>query len=181
MQTSYELYATRQDLLDLLRTFEESTPVQYALSGAFREPTTPVYTAAVDIEDLGTARRENSLLDRHYLILPRDAELRAEPIAQQNGGTLFYVDASRNPEGILLVPGGIFQGTALIAGTLGMNNLDPAARRLFRPLARLLRDRFTRIGDAYVGPEALALLQNGFRLTSDADPTRGLDLQLKGR
>jgi hypothetical protein len=177
VQTSYDFYASAADLLDLLRTVEESTPVTYALAGAFKETPTPVYESAEAIPELGKARRESTLQERHFLVVRRETALRVEPIAQQAGGTLFYVDGSRNPEAILLVPGGLFHRTCLIGGVVGMNNLNPAARRLFQVFARLVRKRFTRVEDAYVGPEAFALLKKGFRLTTDADLARGQDLQ----
>jgi hypothetical protein len=179
MRTSYDFYASAADLLDLLRAFEEGTPVKYALAGAFKERATPAYESVAAIPELGTATRTSRLYDRQFLVLPRDIPLRIKPIEQQAGGTLFYADGSLNPEAIVMCPGGLFHKTCLLEGCVGMNNLNPAARRLFQTLARLLRKRFRRVGDAYVGPEALAMLKKGFRLSYDAEANRGQDLQLE--
>jgi hypothetical protein len=178
MQTSYDFYASTGDLLDLLRAVEENIPVKYALAGAFKEATPPVYELAEAIPDIGIARRGCRLFDRQFLIVRRETALRVQPIAQQRGGCLFYVDGSGNPEGILLAPGGLFGKTCLVCGCVGMNNLHPAALRVFQTFARLLRKRFTRVKDAYVGPQALDMLKQGFRLTYNADHD-GEDLQLE--
>jgi hypothetical protein len=182
MRTSYDFYATGADLLDLLRAFEEGTPVRYALAGAFNDERAALaYESAATIPKLGIATRPSRLLDRHFLVLPRDIPLRSEPKEQQAGGTLFYVDGARNPEAIGLSPGGLFHNTCLTEGCVGMNNFNLAARRLFKTFARLLRKRFTRVGDTYVGPEALAMLKKGLRLAYDADADQGRDLQLQPR
>jgi hypothetical protein len=61
---------------------------------------------------------------------------------------------------------------------VGLNNRNATARQLFQTFTRLLRKRFTRVGEAHLGDEALGMLKEGFRLTYDADLDRGQDLQL---
>jgi hypothetical protein len=54
----------------------------------------------------------------------------------------------------------------------------PAARKLYRRFVKTLRKQFSTIENTYVGPEALQLGKQGWRLTQSSKLDRDTDLNI---
>lgn len=72
-----------------------------------------------------------------------------------------------NPDSIVFSPGGIYSGQKiLIAGHIGTISRTTASLDLYKRFAKAAIRNFEKIGSYYVGPEAVRLMQQGYRMVT---------------
>lgn len=163
-------YAEQQDLRQLITAFEATTQCHYYEAGAFETSRIPTYTSLLDIPTLGTARTGDWNHATRLLLLPIGATLATRTVPQRAGGVRYFIDQLVNPQSMLLTLGGTFQPGVLIASGASTLATDAASLALYGSWAKLVK-KFKRVAYAYVGHQAHAHLQGGWRLvTSIASP-----------
>ena len=95
------------------------------------------------------------------------------------GGKVVYdIQLAKHPSAITFTPGGFWNPRTLIAGEIATIHDTSASTELYTLFRKELLRGFTSVQSFEVGPEALAFLKLGGRLTIDARAAPILDLVL---
>jgi hypothetical protein len=180
MQKSIRFYffATREDALPGILAFEAAYRVQYVLEDFADTPTIVRYSSITEIPDLGQSLHGATVCDRSYLILPADVEVKIKPVPQRRGGIKYSIGLLLNPTGFAFTPGGVYGERVLIAGSVGTATGHPDSIKLCKAFIRKLRRGWTKVYYCYVGPHALQLMKEGWRLTMNIQSPGEYDLSL---
>ena len=173
---STRFFATKNDLIPVLRGVEQRVPVKYVLFGHFRTPESPTFRRGEEIPNLGIAPGESHVSCPIFLICDPSLKLKAEPI---NDGKMYSFDQLENPDTITFSTGGLWKDILLYGRFATCTaSFSPVSKKLFQRYAYHVRKRFKHIGAYYVGPEAEEMLNQGKRLTLAEQTTKSFDLQL---
>ena len=82
-----------------------------------------------------------------------------------NGDDRYDVDQATNPNSVILNAGGEWVDGSLISGGVTTISVSPISQWLMRAVHSGIKKHFTRVQAFWVGPEALAALRSGKRLT----------------
>src|SRR4051812_861655 len=93
------------------------------------------------------------------------------------GKDRWAVDQLANPDSTILRHGGMFKSDILLAGEVRTASRTTAALRLQRAFDAAIRKTFVKIQAFHVGPEAVALLDSGYRLTAAEQSPPEFDLR----
>ncbi len=173
-----DFFATGSDLLPAVEAFEANNAVQYLLQGMFDEALTEQCHSAASIPNLGIAAFGHRDAEKTYLVIDRTALATFREVPQRRGQSRYSLDLMTNPTGFSFRPSGMFTGQFVIDGYIGTATGNPVSSELCKALAREIRKRFTKIRDYYVGPEALRLMEGGWRLTFSTQTPKEFDLKL---
>jgi len=177
MSTVIGLFATRNDLLDLLNEVEATRPIHYAEAGMFDSPELMVYPSALNIPSLGEIHVQESVQGRILLIADAAVQFVVRPVPQRRGGTRFAIDQKLNPDSVALFPGGQFDSHTLLAGNFGTCTDSEASSSLLGTVEASIRKRWVEIKSYAIGPEAASVLDAGGRLTANLRSPSEYDLQ----
>jgi hypothetical protein len=171
------IFATRNDLLDLLADVESARSVQYAEAGMFDKPAPATFGSSSEIPGLGTTHATSTNLAPRFLLADAGVPFSVRPVLQRKGGTRYAVDQQKNPDSVALIPGGQFDGQTLLAGSIGTCTNSAVSAALLGAIASVIRRKWVKIQSYAVGPEAARVLDAGGRLTADIWSPREYDLQ----
>lgn len=172
----FNFFATKDDLLPGVLAFEAEHRVHYVLWGLFDSPNFERYSSVADIPDFGRSIHGHSA-ERGFIVMPADAELKVESVPQRRGGTKYSIDLT-DICGFAFSPGGVYGDRFVIDGDVGVNMGTEESIKLCKEFIRKLRKGWTRIHSYYVGPQALQLMKEGYRLTSSIHSPESFDLRL---
>jgi len=99
-------------------------------------------------------------------------------VSPDAGSPVFHIDQLRNPDSTVFRLGGLHAENVLVAGEIATLGESQPAVELHRLMVRTVTRGFRRVQAFWLGPEALALLEAGARLTVDVQSPRLYDLQL---
>ena len=170
------IYATREDILGLMRDVEERIALNYVIAGMFDKAEHTTYCKATEIPDLGISRGGDTNLDLQVILAKDPAEFVMERVPQRKGGVRYSFDQVENPNTVVISAGGQFDETTVIAGSIGTCKNTPESVELFKLLKKMVRKRFVRIRSYYVGPDAKEILDAGGRLTTGISSPSEYDL-----
>lgn len=170
-------YATKGDLQALLLAIEAQRPLQFVAAGLFDSPSVEGRESLLDEPDIGTLTSGDPNHERRFLIADREVSISVREVPQRRGGVKYAVDQQSNPKTVAFVPGGSFGPSFLLAGQVGTISADPSSINLYESIRSEIRRMFTKIKTAYVGPEAEALLDAGWRLTASSKTPAIYDLK----
>ena len=176
MSHSYEIFATRGDVLALLGSVEETRAIQYVLVGLFDREPPIVATAAHEIENLGIAQSGDQNLVPAFLVQDPKSKVNVRRIPQRRGGVKYAIDQLKNPKSVVISAGGEYREEALIAGQIGTVSSDKDSLALLDVFAYELRKRFIKIQAYWVGKCAARALESGLRLTANITAPKEADL-----
>ena len=100
----------------------------------------------------------------------------------RGGGRRYSLDQMQNPQSVVLRTSKFVKGRMapfekrLLPGSMGTISEDAVSIALYSLLAKIIRKRFEKIQEFYVGPEAAAALDSGIRLTATNGSPPGNDL-----
>jgi hypothetical protein len=169
-------FSTRADLVSVLQLAESKRSLKYALAGMFLEPDIRYFCSGIQIEGLGSAKKGDQIHENKYLVIDSNEEIAVREVPQRRGGIKYAIDQQINPASIAFVPGGIFQENFVIQGELSTCTDDPVSKELLRLFATEIQRQFVKIQEFYVGKEAAALLDRGYRLTQSVHAPLEYDL-----
>jgi hypothetical protein len=168
-------FATKDDLLSLLRAVESERRLQVVVGGMFDEmPDVKAQDSLLGSLDLESTT--STISSANYLLFAPGTSVEIRRVEQRRGGVRYAVDQLANPKTVGLRPGGQFEG-CIIAGQLGTASDDPSSLELFRFISKQARRLFTKVKAFYVGKEASELLDKGWRLTTDVKSPPLYDLK----
>ncbi len=99
-------------------------------------------------------------------------------IRPPGGRVVYEVCHVDHPSSIKFAPGGLWDARTLVGGEIGTMHHTAASLEMFRLFCKELLQGFVEVRSFYVGPEALALLKSGARLTIDVKASPLWDLVL---
>lgn len=179
MSKQIHIFATHNDLIPGLREFEATTPVQYVLKEMRDDRNFKVFDSLTDAVDLGISRTGHHVTGDSYLVLEKESKLEIDEVRQISGRFKYLVHQNLNPTSITFEPGGMFQNVCLVVGHVGTASPNKESDVLYKRFRRAITKTFQTIGRYHVGPEAMQLLQNGFRLvTMHVNESKEYDLKL---
>lgn len=169
-------FATKDDLRRVFEAVESAWRLQYVEAGMFDSPTIHSIPSGSEIPNLGLAPSGTYNGEPFWLITRADKSVEVETVPQRGGGVRYCVDNRRNPDSILLWPGGLYDHGCLIAGRFGTGLRNPAVDELMRVFRTPISKTFAKVKSYLLGPEALGMFNSGCRLTGNAKSPRNLDL-----
>jgi hypothetical protein len=171
-------FATKQDLAPLLNSLEAQQNLEYTLTGMFDVNRLQTYFSYADIPDFGQASHPNAIGNPTYLVSLRGTKLRSYEVPQEAGGICFAISQRLNDDTITFSPGGWYGSDVILYGHIGTISNSVTSKNLCNFFARSFRERFERVQEFYVGPEALDRGKDGVRLTIGAASPTEVDLKI---
>lgn len=170
-------FATREDSAAVLEVIEGQRELQFVRTGLFDSPELDRTLSLARAPGLGLAPTGNTVLEPTYLVAARALPIEVRPVEQRKGGTKYAVDQMVNPRTIAFHPGGLFEQGCLISGEVSTASPEPESMELIKLFIKELRKRFTKVNAFYLGPRALELFDQGWRLTPTTRAPREVDLR----
>jgi hypothetical protein len=171
-------YATKQDLAPLLSSLEVQQDLQYTLTGLFDVNQPQTYFSYADIPNFGQASHPNAIANPTYLVSPRGTTLRTQAVPQKAGGVCFAISQQLNDDTIIFSPGGWYGSDVILYGRTGTISNSVTSKNLYNFFAKPFRERFEKVQEFYVGPEALNRGKVGVRLTIGASSPVEFELRI---
>jgi hypothetical protein len=175
--TQRHFFATPSDLQTVFEQAEAKGPFCYALAGVFDARRPSVFASALILPTLREPAASQTGACATYVIVPAALEVRVRPVPQAAGGVKYAVDQLENPDSATLTHGGLFAPGVLISGRVATVSATPTAKKIQSAFSNAIHKSFVRVNAYYVGPNAYELLQQGCRLTFNADAPREYDLE----
>jgi hypothetical protein len=168
--------ADEADARLLLNAATEENSLAFALSGLFDTNDVQIFSRE-NLRNVGVAPSGDVNQEPTYLAAEEGALFTARAVLQRSGGTKYAVDQTTNGDTVAITFGGRHSREVLIAGRVGTVSATNAAVDLYKSFERLIKKHFTKVKSFYVGPEALAALYRGERLTTSVRSPKLYDLQ----
>ena len=169
-------FATKDDLLLVLRKLEASRPIKYTRAGQLVGPVPEIWKSGDDLPQLGKATGDQAVACDPFLVIDEDSTVHVESRRMFNGQERFDVYQYMNPDSIELRPGGEWTDGAIIPGDITTISTSPISQALMRSAHSAIKKHFTRVRAFWVGPEALVALRSGKRLTYAIQSPPAFDL-----
>jgi hypothetical protein len=179
MGATIRFYATREDLLRVLRDVEQAQELAYVRTGDCEGPDPNLYHQADQLDGLGISHTGEMLREPSYFILPSKVQIQVDPIPRSVGGVRYYVGARLNTDAINLISGGTFTELAIVEGQLRLFTDSKLAMEVFRLCKSAMRKRFNRYGGILIGHHALDLHRGGRRLVQSIKSPPEWDIRVE--
>lgn len=164
MSKQINIFATRDDLIPMLKTIEAVKPLKYALCGIFDTPIT-FYNSLLNYPLLGFNTTGEHVAE-NFLVCDVSTKINIKKIVDSNGKTLYSLYPIDNDQSIVFSPGGIFNGKYLVCGHIGTTFRNEESLTLFKIFSKTLIKNFKKVKGYYVGSEAEVMLDKGARLVT---------------
>jgi hypothetical protein len=163
-------FCTVADVVLCMKGTEDQEPLQYHLKESATPSSEPVLTITAVAPDV-IARHE-----RQFLASRRGDQLRVRKVEPSSGHPWYAFDQVENPDAVMLYFGSQ-TGTVLTPGSVSTLGGSSEAVSLFKLISKHFKKKCRRVKSYWVGPEALALLRSGWRLTVNETASRTYDLR----
>lgn len=175
-------FALKDDILAMLNLVENRGPLTYVLTGNFPSPELKdgiraIYAGA-EIPNLGNAAGDSSAICDAYLVCERETPINLRHLDDVEGSERVCVDQLANPDSVVFLPAGAWDGHSVIQGHVGTASDSPIAKLIMKRFETAVKKLFVKIKAFHVGPNALRSLESGERLTSSVRSPREFDLTL---
>lgn len=145
------------------------------------------YASLEEWDELGSNTTGNHLSGYSLLVVPKNSKIQVSRIPQHAGivrsaldqltsGALdrlvsaevrYALDQRRNPDTVSFLPGGVYnEQQILVCGHIGTASESPISIDLYKAFAGAVTKGFERIGAYRVGPEAIRLMDEGYRMVT---------------
>lgn len=172
-------YATPADIRPLLKFVEAEGALVYVEAGNRAEPTFRTFERAAEIPNLGVADEWSGIECAAYLVAVASRGVQVRTPTGDDGATRHVVDELGNPDALTMRAAGRWGADLVLAGSVGSaSGSDDAERLMKRFRAGFKKAGFETVKRYRVGPEALAMLKAGGRLTPSERAVKRSDLTL---
>jgi len=171
-------FALKDDILPVLKDFEATAAVKYVSTGAFNSPNYSIFSQGTALPNLGTATSASTINCTSFLVCVADAEVNLRALSSIDGKNRLSIDQLNNPDTITFSAGGLWNNEILLHGRVATASQSKLSQALMRRFQAALRKRFVKLKAFYVGPQALAFLKDGRRLTISAQSPQEFDLKV---
>ena len=158
-------YATREDLEQVIRGIEAASSFRYALTGSHKSRSFPVYSSALEIPSLGRATGDQAMACEAFLVVRKEEKIGIREIRLSSGEMRYAVDQLVNPHSITFQPAGLWESGVIIHGRAATTGQSEEAKEIFRLFKKGLTKGYEKRRAFYVGPMAMRLKEEGYRLT----------------
>jgi hypothetical protein len=169
-------FALKEDLLAVLELVESKGALKYARMGNFARPEIKdgisVFERGSGIPNLGKASADSAAACEAFLVCQRETPVNLRPLQ----GERVCIDQLANPDAVEFKPGGIWTEDIVLHGRIATASDSEISKALMKRFQAAVKRTFSKLKAFYVGPKALALLENGKRLTIAAQSPREFDL-----
>ncbi len=169
-------FATKDDLVPMLKQVEEKGPLKYVKFGRSLSHEVESFSRASDIPNLGIATCESAIGSDTFLVCYPESQIKVGVVNQSDGIRSFHTDQLINPDTITFSSGGMWKPDILLYGRVASASNSPISKSLMRRFQSSIKKHFVKIGACYVGPNALEALKDGKRLTIAEQSPREFDL-----
>jgi hypothetical protein len=174
-------YGTKSDCAPIFEVLNSQMDLKYVVDEDRVDSNFDVFPSPLDFAGFGKTRWKNNITQR-FLILPVDADAPYEYRPQrqvpekygfftpQSNYCHVYFDSSCFCEENNDVVG-------LLEGWVSTNSSNPQSLAIFESIKKIMKKKWARVKGSYLGPEALAYLRSGGRLSQDLTRPVLYDLQ----
>jgi hypothetical protein len=159
-RNSVALFATSTDLSLVLGCVQSEASIRYVVAGTCDRDAVRILGSIPELLGYQDSHQQQ------FLATEDTGQIVTRPIRLRTGELRYAIDQLANPRTVALRPGGIVREGVILAGDIGTASDDPHSQQLFSRFARAVRREFAKVKSYWVGPEALRLLDSGWRLTS---------------
>lgn len=174
------MFAAENDLSELMLRLEESMALEYVR--ASDTPSNLMFHTWSSIADIPAVSRTDAVkvvASPYYLVSARPVRWHSYVVRQRSGGRRYYIDQSKNPNSVVIRPGGVAAHGRILAGSVDTGSSAMASITLFNAIRDQITYRFRKVQSYWVGPRALELAQEGIRLiTHSRNEPVNLDLDI---
>ena len=149
-------YATKDDLLPVLRSVEQVGALKYVLAGNFTVPELQSYSHGEEIPQFGKANSSTAGSCDTFLVYMADTPITVESFKGTKGEDRFCVDQLLNPDTVGFTPAGQWNEEILLHGRVATVSESQASQALMKRFQAAIRKHFVKIRAFYVGPNVLA-------------------------
>ena len=172
MKTKQQIFfLTKLDIIKMMSKIEKRIPIEYVLMGTFASEVVRRENSISKFTELGHTNYGNWIsLDNRYMVQPLNSKVNNRIVKQKDGSYHYIIALSSNPEGVELSTGGIYEKAekVLIAGRIAVFvDSSGEAAAIYKEIMKAMNECFTKKNNVFISPEALSLLNDGWRLTYD--------------
>jgi len=168
--TQIFFFATKEDLVEVIKFIESDFKVHYAQAGLLDEKIS-VIPSLLTIEDWSHVEYGDWNFNTMYLILPESETLQIREVPQRGGGIKYAVDQMKNKDSVVISLGRKYKKEAIIASKIGTISDTKFAKHLMISLNVHFK-KYKKVDKFYICSNALREATDGVRLTTDV---RSLD------
>lgn len=172
MKTKQQIFfLTKLDIIKMMSKVEKRIPIEYVLMGTFASEVVRRENSISKFTELGHTNYGNWIsLDNRYMVQPLNSKVNNRIVKQKDGSYHYIIALSSNPKGVELSTGGIYEKAekVLIAGRIAVFvDSSGEAAATYKEIMKAMNECFTKKNNVFISPEALSLLNDGWRLTYD--------------
>ncbi|WP_347053511.1 hypothetical protein [Flavobacterium olei] len=173
----FVFFGEKADFHDILKEVESKKKLKYFQTGLFDDTNIVKYNSLLDYKNLGNASFGSQGLNDCFLIVSSNKELKIRSVPQRKGGVKYAVDQLINEESVIIEPGGIFKNDIFVAGRIGTVKDDAFSKEIYNMFFSLIKKRFIKVGNCYVGELAKEKLDSGWRFVLNDGSPKEYDLK----
>lgn len=162
-------FLTKSDIIKMMSKVEKRIPIEYVLMGTFTNEMVRKENSISKFTELGHTNYANWIsMDNRYMVQPLNSKVNNRIVKQKDGSFHYIIELSSNPDGVELTPGGIYQKAekVLIAGRIAyFADSSEESKAIYKEIMKAMNECSIKKKNVFVSPEALSLLNDGWRLT----------------
>ena len=162
-------FLTKSDIIKMMSKVEKRIPIEYVLMGTFTSEAVRKENSISKFTELGHTNYANWFsMDNRYMVQPLNSKVNNRFVKQKEGSFHYIIELSSNPDGVELSTGGIYQKAekVLIAGRIAaFADSSEEAKAIYKEIMKAMNECSIKKKNVFVSPEALSLLNDGWRLT----------------
>ena len=161
-------FLTKSDIIKMMSKVEKRIPIEYVLMGTFTNEMVRKENSISKFTELGHTNYANWIsMDNRYMVQPLNSKVNNRIVKQKDGSFHYIIELSSNPDGVELTPGGIYQKAekVLIAGRIAyFADSSEESKAIYKEIMKAMNECSIKKKNVFVSPEALSLLNDGWRL-----------------
>ena len=162
-------FLTKSDIIKMMSKVEKRIPIEYVLMGTFTNEMVRKENSISKFTELGHTNYANWIsMDNRYMVQPLNSKVNNRIVKQKDGSFHYIIELSSNPDGVELSTGGIYQKAekVLIAGRIAyFADSSEESKAIYKEIMKAMNECSIKKKNVFVSPEALSLLNDGWRLT----------------
>ena len=161
-------FLTKSDIIKMMSKVEKRIPIEYVLMGTFTNEMVRKENSISKFTELGHTNYANWIsMDNRYMVQPLNSKVNNRIVKQKDGSFHYIIELSSNPDGVELSTGGIYQKAEkiLIAGRIAyFADSSEESKAIYKEIMKAMNECSIKKKNVFVSPEALSLLNDGWRL-----------------
>ena len=161
-------FLTKSDIIKMMSKVEKRIPIEYVLMGTFTSEVVRRENSISKFTELGHTNYANWIsMDNRYMVQPLNSKVNNRIVKQKDGSFHYIIELSSNPDGVELSTGGIYQKAekVLIAGRIAyFADSSEESKAIYKEIMKAMNECSIKKKNVFVSPEALSLLNDGWRL-----------------